>query len=100
MTAIAVTDSEPFLTAIAGQRIPRRAWAEVTELNHLLSEAGRILHSAKRQAELLQRRAYYDGRAAGLANAQSEAIKYVLEAQKQAREIIASSELQIGRAHV
>jgi type III secretion protein L len=95
LTAIAITDSEPILTAIAGQRIPRRAWAEVTELNNLLSEAGRILQSAKRQAELLQRRAYFDGRAAGLAHAQSEAIKHVLEAQKQARELVAASEARI-----
>jgi type III secretion protein L len=95
LTAIAMTDSEPILTAVAGQRIPRRAWADVTELNNLLSEAGRILQSAKRQAELLQRRAYFDGRAAGLANAQSEAIKHVLEAQKQARELVAASEARI-----
>jgi len=95
LTAIAITDSEPILTAIAGQRIPRRAWAEVTELNNLLGEAGRILQSAKRQAELLQRRAYFDGRAAGLAHAQSEAIKHVLEAQKQARELVAASEARI-----
>jgi type III secretion protein L len=95
LTAIAITDSEPILTAIAGQRIPRRAWAEVTELKNLLSEAGRILQSAKRQAELLQRRAYFDGRAAGLAHAQSEAIKHVLEAQKQARELVAASEARI-----
>jgi type III secretion protein L len=95
LTAIAITDSEPILTAIAGQRSPRRAWAEVTQLNNLLSEAARILLSAKRQAELLQRRAYFDGRAAGLANAQSEAVKHVLEAQKQARELVAASELRI-----
>ena len=95
MTDIAMTDSGPILTAVAGQRIPRRAWADVTELNNLLSEAGRILQSAKRQAELLQRRAYFDGRAAGLAHAQSEAIKHVLEAQKQARELVAASEARI-----
>jgi type III secretion protein L len=92
---IALTDSEPLLTAVAGQRIPRRAWAEVSELNGLLSEAGRVLQTAKRQAELLQRRAYFDGRAAGVAHAQSEAIKHVLEAQKQARELVAASELRI-----
>ncbi len=95
MTAIAITDSGPILTAVAGQRIPRRAWADVTELNNLLSEAGRILQSAKRQSELLQRRAYFDGRAAGLAHAQSEAIKHVLEAQKQARELVSASEARI-----
>ena len=96
MTAtIALTDSEPLLTAVAGQRIPRRAWAQVSEMNGLLSEAGRVLQTAKRQAELLQRRAYFDGRAAGVAHAQSEAIKHILEAQKQARELVAASELRI-----
>jgi flagellar biosynthesis/type III secretory pathway protein FliH len=92
---IALTDSEQLLTAVAGQRIPRRAWAQVSELNGLLSEAGRVLQTAKRQAELLQRRAYFDGRAAGVAHAQSEAIKHVLEAQKQARDLVAASELRI-----
>jgi type III secretion protein L len=92
---IALTESESLLTAVAGQRIPRRAWAQVSELNGLLSEAGRVLQTAKRQAELLQRRAYFDGRAAGVAHAQSEAIKHVLEAQKQARELVAASELRI-----
>jgi type III secretion protein L len=92
---IALTDSEPLLTAVAGQRIPRRAWAQVSELSGLLSEAGRVLQTAKRQAELLQRRAYFDGRAAGIAHAQSESIKHVLEAQKQARALVAASELRI-----
>ncbi|MFL6604244.1 MAG: hypothetical protein ACJ8R9_23330 [Steroidobacteraceae bacterium] len=96
MTAtIALTESESLLTAVAGQRIPRRAWAQVSELDGLLSEAGRVLQTAKRQAELLQRRAYFDGRAAGVAHAQSEAIKHVLEAQKQARELVAASESRI-----
>jgi len=92
---IALTESESMLTAVAGQRIPRRAWAQVSELNGLLSEAGRVLQTAKRQAELLQRRAYFDGRAAGVAHAQSEAVKHVLEAQKQARELVAASESRI-----
>jgi flagellar biosynthesis/type III secretory pathway protein FliH len=90
-----MTESAPMLTAVAGQRIPRRAWAQVSELNGLLCEAGRILQTAKRQAELLQRRAYFDGRAAGVAHAQAEAIKHILEAQKQARELVAASELRI-----
>ena len=96
MTAtIALTESEPLLTAVAGQRIPRRAWAQVSEMNDLLSEAGRILQTAKRQAELLQRRAYFDGRAAGITHAHAEAIKHVLDAQKQARELVAASELRV-----
>jgi type III secretion protein L len=92
---IALTESESLLTAVAGQRIPRHAWAQVSELNGLLSEAGRVLQTAKKQAELLQRRAYFDGRAAGVAHAQSEAVKHVLEAQKQARELVAASESRI-----
>ena len=95
LTVIAITDSAPILKAVAGQRIPRRAWGDVTQLNNLLSEAERILASAKKQSELLQRRAYFDGRAAGLANAQSEAVKHIIEAQKQARELIEASELRI-----
>jgi flagellar biosynthesis/type III secretory pathway protein FliH len=95
LTVMAITDSGPILKAIAGQRIPRRAWGEVTQLNNLLSEAERILASARKQSELLQRRAYFDGRAAGLANAQSEAVKHIIEAQKQARELIEASELRI-----
>ena len=95
MTTLALTDTAPMMTAVAGQRIPRRAWAEAGEMNSLLTEAERILQTAKRQAELLQRRAYFDGRAAGIAHAQAEAIKHILEGQKQARELVAASEARI-----
>lgn len=95
VTTIALADSEPILTAVSGKRIPRRAWAEVSEANGLVEEAGRIVQSAKRQAELLQRRAYFDGRAAGMSHAQADAIKHVLEAQKQARELVAGSQARI-----
>ena len=95
MTSIAITDSEAILTAVAGQRIPRRAWGDVTQLSHVLTEADRTLQSAKRQAELLQRRAYFDGRAAGLVNAQSEAVKHIVEAQRQARDLLAGSQARI-----
>lgn len=95
MTTLALTDTTPMMTAVAGQRIPRRAWAEAGEMNNLLTEAERILQTAKRQAELLQRRAYFDGRAAGIAHAQAEAIKHILEGQKQARELVSASEARI-----
>jgi type III secretion protein L len=95
MTGVAITDCEAVLTAVSGQRIPRRAWAGVSEVTGLLGEANRILHTAKRQTELLQRRAYFDGRAAGAAHAQAEAIKRVLDAQKQAREIVDASQTRI-----
>jgi ATP synthase in type III secretion protein N len=95
LTSIAITDSEAMLTAVAGQRIPRRAWGDVTQLSNVLTEADRTLQSAKRQAELLQRRAYFDGRAAGISNAQSEAIKHILEAQRQAREVLSNSDARV-----
>ena len=95
MTSIAITDSEAILTAVAGQRIPRRAWGDVTQLSHVLTEADSALQSARRQAELLQRRAYFDGKAAGLANAQAEAIKHILDAQRQARELVTQSQTRI-----
>lgn len=95
MTSIAITDSQTMLTAVAGQRIPRRAWGDVTQLSKVLTEADQTLQSAKRQSELLQRRAYFDGRSAGISNAQSEAIKHILEAQRQARELLSSSQGRI-----
>jgi flagellar biosynthesis/type III secretory pathway protein FliH len=95
MTAVAITDSEAVLTAVSGQRIPRRAWANVSQLSGLLSEAGRILQTTKRQTDLLQRRAYFDGRAAGASHAQAEAMKYVLEAQRQSREFMDASHTRI-----
>ena len=95
MTTVALTDAAALVTAVAGQRIPRRAWAQVSEVASLLAEAARVQQSAKRQAELLQRRAYFDGRAAGAAHAQADAIKHILEAQKRARELIAASESRI-----
>ena len=95
MTTVAMTDPSSLLTAVAGQRIPRRAWAQVNQLNSLLTEATRVLQTSKRQSEQLQRRAYFDGRAAGAAHAQAEAVKHVLDAQKQARDLVAASELRI-----
>ena len=95
MTTVAMTDASSLLTAVAGQRIPRRAWAQVNQLNGLLTEATRVLQTSKRQSEQLQRRAYFDGRAAGAAHAQAEAVKHLLDAQKQARDLVAASELRI-----
>jgi flagellar biosynthesis/type III secretory pathway protein FliH len=95
MTVVAITDCEAVLTAVSGQRIPRRAWANVGQLSSLLSEAGRILQTTKRQTDLLQRRAYFDGRAAGASHAQAEAMKHVLEAQRQSREFMDASHARI-----
>ena len=88
MTGIALSDCESVLIAVEGQRIPRRAWSSVDEMSRILSEAGRVLENARRQAELLRRRAYNEGRAAGLAWAQAQAVSEVLEVQRQAREFM------------
>jgi type III secretion protein L len=95
MTTVAITDPASLLTAVAGQRIPRRAWADVSEVSGLLSEATRVMQAAKHQSEQLQRRAYFDGRAAGATHAQAEAIKHIIEAQKQARDLVVSAEARI-----
>jgi type III secretion protein L len=95
LTTVAITDTASILTAVAGQRIPRRAWAHVSEVGQLLTEATRVMQAARRQSEQLQRRAYFDGRAAGAAHAQAEAVKHIIEAQKQARDLVANSEARI-----
>lgn len=95
MTEIALTDREPVMTAIAGTRIPRRAWADVRELTGLLKDAGRIRETAQQQAEALRRRAYSEGRAQGIAHAQAQAVKHVLEAQREARAFVAGNQDRI-----
>lgn len=94
-TGIALTDCEPVLMAVAGQRIPRQAWSSVDEMSQILGKAGRVLENARRQAELLRRRAFNEGRAAGIARAQAQAVREVLEVQRQAREFMDSSEERI-----
>jgi type III secretion protein L len=93
--SIALTDCEPLLTAVAGKRIPRRAWSSVNEMNHLVTEAGRIVEAARSQVELLRRRAYTEGRALGVAQGQAEAVRHIVDAQRQARELIDASEQRI-----
>jgi type III secretion protein L len=95
VTDIALTDREPVLTAIAGTRIPRRAWSSVQDLTHLIGEAGRIKQTAQQQAEALRRRAYTEGRAAGIAHAQAQAVRYVVDAHREARAFVNASEERI-----
>jgi type III secretion protein L len=95
MTELALTDREPVLTAAAGKRIPRRAWAQVQEVSALVREAGRIRETAQQQAEVLRRRAYSEGRAAGISHAQAQAVRHVLDAQREARAFVHAGQERI-----
>jgi type III secretion protein L len=92
---IALTEGELLLTAVVGKRIPRRAWSSVNEMSHLVAEAERVVLAARSQAESLRRRAYTQGRALGVAQGQAEAAGYIVDAQRQARELIDASEQRI-----
>jgi type III secretion protein L len=94
-TGIALTDADLVLSAVAGQRIPRRAWSSVEDLGKLITEARQILENARQQAQSLRRQAQTEGHARGVELGQAEAMRYVLEAQQQAREFIAASEARI-----
>jgi len=94
-TGIALTDTDLVLTAVAGQRIPRRAWSSVKDVDQLITEAQQIVANARGQAESMRQRAYAEGQARGLELGQAEAVRYVAEAQRQAREFIEASEGRI-----
>lgn len=95
MTRIALTDREAVLTAVAGRRIPRRAWADTSEMSRLLSEAGNIVKSAERRADSIIEQARADGLAKGLAQAQAQMVQHLLESQRQARVFQAASQQRI-----
>jgi type III secretion protein L len=95
MTHIALTDREAVLTAVAGRRIPRRAWADTSEMSRLLFEAGNIVRAAERQADEAIEQARSDGYAQGLAQAQAQMAQHLLAAQRQAREFLDASQQRI-----
>src|SRR5579862_9222675 len=95
MTRIALTDRDAVLTAVAGRRIPRRAWADTSEMSRLLSEAGNIVKAAERRADSIVEQARADGRAQGLAQAQAEMAQHLLESQRQARAFLDASQQRI-----
>jgi type III secretion protein L len=95
MTRIALTDREPVLTAVAGKRIPRRAWADTSEMSRLLTEAGDIVKAAERKAVALTEQARADGHAEGLAQAQAQMAQNLLESQRQSREFLEASQQRI-----
>lgn len=93
--SIALTDAELVLSAVAGQRIPRRAWSSVEDLGTLISEARQIVENARQQAEVLSAQAQAEGHARGVELGQAEAMRYVLAAHQQARDFITASEARI-----
>ncbi len=95
MTRIALTDSEAVLTAVAGTRIPRRAWADTSEMSRLLFEAGNIVRAAEHQAGDVIEQARARGHAQGLAEAQAQMAGHLVDAQQQAREFMAASQERI-----
>ena len=79
----------------ADDDIRERMWSDVADLTRLLDEARRVLQATRGQAESLRQRADRDGHAAGVAKAQAEAVRHVLEAHQAARELVGASENRI-----
>ena len=78
-------DHEPLPAAAKDDGISGRMWSEVDDLTRLLDETQRVLQAMREQTESLRRRADRDGHAAGLAKAQAEAVRHVLDAHQVAR---------------
>jgi type III secretion protein L len=95
MTRIALTDRDAVLTAIAGRRIPSRAWADTSEMSRLLSEAGEIVRAAERQADSVIEEARARGYAEGVSQAQAQMARHLLDAQRLSREFLDASQLRI-----
>jgi type III secretion protein L len=95
MTLIALTDREPVLTAVAGRRIPRRAWADTSEMARLLCEAGDIVRAAEQQADTVIEQARARGHAQGVSQAQAQMARHLLDAQRQSREFLDASQQRI-----
>lgn len=95
MTHIALADREAVLTAVAGTRIPRRAWADTSEMSRLLFEAGNIVRAAQSRADEVIEQARVEGYAQGLAQAQSLMAQHLLDAQRQAHEFLEASQQRV-----
>jgi type III secretion protein L len=95
MTDIALSDCNLLRVAIAGSRIPRRAWAEVADLNRVLQEAKAILAEAHEAAEAIREQAYAQGYAQGAAQAQALSARHMVDAQRVALEFVEASQQRI-----
>jgi type III secretion protein L len=92
MASIGLTSRATVLTSIAGHRIPKNAWSNVQEVAQVLQEANGVLQAARVEAHAVLHSAHEEGYAAGIADAQAEAARHLLEAQREAREFVAASE--------
>lgn len=95
MTQLVLTDREPLRAAIAGTRIPRRAWAEVTSLVQVLEEARTALLEARRNAQSIREQAFAAGYAEGTAQAQATSAQHLAEAQHVAQKFAQASQQRI-----
>jgi type III secretion protein L len=95
MTQIAVADCEALRVAMAGTRIPRRAWSEVTDLARVLHEARTVLTEAQETAKSIRERAFAQGYAEGSAEAKAASARYLLDAQHAAQEFVGASQQRI-----
>ena len=95
MTQIALTDRDAVLTAVAGRRIPRRAWADTREMSRLLSEAEDIARAAEQHADAFIEEARARGYADGVSQAQAQMTQHLLDAQRQSREFLDASQQRI-----
>ena len=83
------------MEGLRGLGIPRRAWADTSEMSRLLFEAGNIVRDAERRADEVIDQARTEGYAQGLAQAQSLMAQHLLDAQKQAHEFLEASQQRI-----
>lgn len=95
MTQLVLTDREPLRAALAGSRIPRRAWAEVESLVQVLEEARVALAEARHNAQSIREQAFATGYAEGAAQAQAAAARHLAEAQQVARKFAQASQQRI-----
>jgi flagellar biosynthesis/type III secretory pathway protein FliH len=95
MTHIALADREPLRMAVAGSRIPSRAWSEVQDLAQVMEEARATLAEARASAKAIREKAYTEGYAEGASRAQRAAARHLLDAQRAAQEFVEASQQRI-----
>jgi flagellar biosynthesis/type III secretory pathway protein FliH len=95
MTRIALTDCSSLRIAVTGSRIPRRAWAETSDLSRMLQEAKAILAEAHEAAQSIREEAYAAGHAEGVAQAQALSARHLVDAQRVALEFVEASQQRI-----
>jgi type III secretion protein L len=95
MTSLTLLDCSSVRAAVAGARIPRKAWSDVNDMTRILQESATILEAAKQEAQSLRAQAIQDGHALGIARAEAQSARYLLEAQQAARAFADASEQRI-----